>query len=51
MMFSLWEKILMKINMWSASKLDHIFLWDEEEDEDDADWLCPKCQKELDDEC
>ena len=48
-MFSLWEKILMKINMWSANKLNHIFLWDEKED--DADWLCPECADELDNEC
>jgi len=48
-MFTLWEKILMKIYTWSSNKLDHIFAWDDELD--DADWLCPECADELDNEC
>lgn len=44
-MFTLWERLLVRVNLWTARKLDRIFEWSGEDlDWDDCDWDdCEDC--------
>ena len=43
LMLTLWEKFLLKINLWSARKLDYLFDWDGEDFDWDATWEDDEC--------
>ena len=42
-MLTLWEKFLLKINLWSARKLDYLFDWHGEDFDWDATWEDDEC--------